>query len=130
MKNKKQFPSRRDFLRGISLAAPAIMAGPLLAGAKDSKGKRSAQDVGLSRKPGRLSCDLLVYGATSAGVIAAYTAKMYGLNVLLVEPGRHLGGMTSGGLGRTDTGGQDSYITGLSQEFYIRVGNTTRALAP
>jgi hypothetical protein len=48
---------------------------------------------------------------------------MYGLKVLLVEPGRHLGGMTSGGLGRTDTGGQDSYITGLSQEFYIRVGH-------
>jgi hypothetical protein len=122
MKNKKQSASRRDFLRGISLATPAIMAGPFLAGAKYSTGELSAQDAGLSRKPGRLSCDLLVYGATSAGVIAAYTAKMYGLSVLLVEPGRHLGGMTSGGLGRTDTGGQDSYITGLSQEFYIRVG--------
>jgi len=66
--------------------------------------------------------DLMVYGATSAGVIAAYTASRYGLSVLLVEPGRHIGGLTSGGLGRTDTGGQDSFITGLSQEFYIRVG--------
>ncbi len=67
--------------------------------------------------------DVLVYGATSAGVIAAYTASRYGLRVLLIEPGRHLGGMSSGGLGATDTGGQDSYITGLSQEFYLRVGH-------
>jgi len=39
-----------------------------------------------------LDLDVLVYGGTSAGVIAAYTAKRYGKRVLLVEPGRHLGG--------------------------------------
>ncbi len=67
--------------------------------------------------------DVVVYGGTSAGVIAAYTAKQYGKSVLLVEPGRHLGGMTSGGLGQTDIGNKYA-VTGLALEFYRRVGGT------
>ncbi len=43
--------------------------------------------------------DICIYGGTSAGVIAAYTAKMMGRSVLLLEPGKHLGGLTTGGLG-------------------------------
>ena len=50
------------------------------------------------------SIDVLVYGGTSAGVCAAVAAADAGASVLLVEPGRHLGGMTSGGLGYTDVG--------------------------
>ena len=67
--------------------------------------------------------DVVVYGATSAGVIAAYTAKQYGKSVLLVEPGRHLGGMSSGGLGQTDIGNKYA-VTGLALDFYRRVGGT------
>ncbi|SDS93328.1 FAD-dependent oxidoreductase [Microlunatus soli] len=48
--------------------------------------------------------DVVVYGATSAGVCAAVAAAERGASVALVEPGRHLGGMTSGGLGYTDVG--------------------------
>ena len=48
--------------------------------------------------------EVLVYGATSAGVAAAVAAAQTGAQTLLVEPGRHLGGMTSGGLGYTDVG--------------------------
>ncbi|WP_431219426.1 FAD-dependent oxidoreductase [Leifsonia xyli] len=48
--------------------------------------------------------DVVVYGATSAGVAAATAAAGAGARVVLVEPGRHLGGMTSGGLGYTDVG--------------------------
>jgi|GEM_PF-2586202 len=32
--------------------------------------------------------DVCVYGGTSAGVMAAYTAKKMGKTVLLIEPGR------------------------------------------
>ena len=71
--------------------------------------------------------DICIYGGTSAGVIAAYTARMYGKTVLLVEPGRHLGGMTSGGLGLTDIGNKYA-ITGLSRDFYRRVGNVYGSL--
>lgn len=48
--------------------------------------------------------DVVVYGATSAGVAAAVAAAGQGARTVLVEPGRHLGGMTSGGLGYTDVG--------------------------
>ena len=48
--------------------------------------------------------DVVVYGATSAGVCAAVAAAAAGARVLLLEPGRHVGGMTSGGLGYTDVG--------------------------
>src|SRR5215207_4171359 len=68
-----------------------------------------------------LDVDVLVYGGTSAGVIAAYTARQYGKSVLLVEPGRHLGGMSSGGLGQTDIGNKYA-VTGLGLDFYRRVG--------
>lgn len=65
--------------------------------------------------------DICIYGGTAAGVIAAYTAKMKGKSVLLIEPGKNLGGMSSGGLGQTDIGNK-SAITGLSRDFYRRLG--------
>jgi hypothetical protein len=68
-----------------------------------------------------VTVDVCVYGGTSAGVIAAYSAKMAGKSVVLVEPGHHLGGMSSGGLGATDIGNKQA-ITGLSRDFYRRIG--------
>ncbi len=65
--------------------------------------------------------DVVVYGANSAGVIAAYTAKTMGKSVLLIEPGKHLGGLTTGGLGYTDIGNKYA-ITGISRDFYRRLG--------
>jgi len=50
------------------------------------------------------SYDTVVYGATAGGVCAAVAAARAGVRTLLVEPGRHVGGMTSGGLGYTDIG--------------------------
>ena len=65
--------------------------------------------------------DVCIYGGTSAGVIAAYTAKKLGKSVLLIEPGRHLGGLSSGGLGFTDIGNKYA-ISGLALDFYRRIG--------
>src|SRR6266508_1342307 len=65
--------------------------------------------------------DLVVYGGTAGGVIAAVAAAREGLNVALVEPGTHLGGMVSGGLGWTDYGRKE-VIGGYSLEFFERVG--------
>ncbi|MDR1337170.1 MAG: FAD-dependent oxidoreductase [Tannerella sp.] len=67
------------------------------------------------------NADICVYGGTSAGVIAAYTAGMSGKSVILVEPGRHLGGMSSGGLGFTDIGNK-YVVQGLALDFYRRLG--------
>ena len=63
---------------------------------------------------------MVVYGGTSAAVTAAVQAKRMGKSVVVVSPDRHLGGLTSGGLGWTDTGDK-SVIGGLAREFYHRI---------
>jgi len=65
--------------------------------------------------------DVVVYGATPAGVMAAVAAGRQGLSVALLEPTAHLGGMGTGGLSRTDVGMQE-VIGGLPLEFYWRAG--------
>ncbi len=65
--------------------------------------------------------DVCIYGGTSAGVIAAYTAAKMHKTVILIEPGKYLGGLTSGGLGYTDIGNKYA-ITGLARNFYRRMG--------
>jgi hypothetical protein len=65
--------------------------------------------------------DVVVYGATAGGVMAAIAAAAEGMRVALVEPGHHVGGMVSGGLGWTDRSEED-VIGGLAGAFYERVG--------
>ena len=55
--------------------------------------------------PSSVHHDLVVYGGTSAAVIAAVQAKELGQSVLIVCPDAHLGGMTASGLGWTDQRG-------------------------
>jgi len=73
-----------------------------------------------SRKSPEAVYDLVVYGGTSGGVIAAVQAARMGKSVLLVEPGENLGGLTSGGLGSTDIGNKAA-IGGLASDFYSRI---------
>lgn len=68
-----------------------------------------------------MSADVCVYGGTAAGVVAAVCAAGRGKSVLLLHPGTHLGGMTSGGLSMTDSG-HTSAVGGLSREFYRQAG--------
>ena len=64
--------------------------------------------------------DVLIYGCTSAAITAAVQAKRMGKSVVMVCPEKHLGGLTAGGLGWTDSGNK-AVIGGLSREFYHRV---------
>ena len=64
--------------------------------------------------------DIIIYGGTSAGVISAVQAKILGKSVIIISPEKHLGGLSSGGLGYTDTGNK-SVIGGLAREFYHRI---------
>lgn len=68
----------------------------------------------------KVEADLIVYGGTSSGVIAAVQAKKMGKTVVIVGPDKHLGGLSSGGLGFTDTGNK-AVIGGLSRDFYHRL---------
>jgi hypothetical protein len=83
----------------------------------------AAGDAGVARY------DVVVYGATAAGVMAAVAAAREGARVIVLEPGQHVGGMVSGGLGWTDFGNK-AVIGGMSLGFFQRAGkkyNTTIA---
>ena len=96
--------SRRQFLKDCGKAAAVAGLSPAALAGED---------------PSEVF-DVVVYGGTSAGVIAAVQAARMDRSVILVSPDRHPGGLTSGGLGWTDTGNQ-SAIGGLSREFYQRL---------
>jgi hypothetical protein len=66
------------------------------------------------------SFDVVIYGGTAAAVVAAVQTVRLGKTAIVVSPDRHLGGMSSGGLGFTDSGDK-SVIGGLAREFYRRV---------
>ena len=66
--------------------------------------------------------DVVVYGGTACGVTAAVQAAKMGKSVVVIEPGKHIGGLTSGGLGATDIGNKAA-IGGLSRDFYRRIGD-------
>lgn len=71
----------------------------------------------------RNTYDVVIYGATSSGIMAAVEAKRNGVSVVLLSPEKHIGGLTSSGLGWTDMGDQDKYATigGLSLDFFKKV---------
>ncbi|MEZ6143032.1 MAG: FAD-dependent oxidoreductase [Zavarzinella sp.] len=64
--------------------------------------------------------DIAVYGGTAGGAVAAVQAARMGKTVIVIEPSKHLGGLTSGGLGWTDSGNK-AVIGGISREFYQRL---------
>ncbi|SDF43572.1 FAD dependent oxidoreductase [Thermus arciformis] len=69
--------------------------------------------------------DLLVYGATPQGVMAAVAGAQEGLKVLLLEPGRGVGGvLTQGWLATLDLAKDREGLLqgGLFGDFYRRIG--------
>ncbi len=75
----------------------------------------------LEAKDADHSVDICVYGGTSGGVVAAVKAARLGKQAILIEPGQHLGGMSSGGLSYSDMG-KAATVAGMSREFYERIG--------
>lgn len=65
--------------------------------------------------------DVCIYGGTSSGIISAVAASKMGKSVVIITPKDHVGGMTVGGLGRTDVGMRQS-ISGLARDFYRKLG--------
>lgn len=67
-----------------------------------------------------ISADVCVYGATPGGIMAAVAAARQGASVVLLEPSERIGGMTTGGLSRTDMPGSFSTATfrPITMEFY------------
>ncbi len=66
--------------------------------------------------------DICVYGGNASGAVAAIQASRMGQTVVLLEFGKHIGGLTSGGLGATDIGNKTA-IGGIAREFYQLLGD-------
>ncbi|UKT65948.1 FAD-dependent oxidoreductase [Pedobacter mucosus] len=71
-------------------------------------------------KKNDFTADIIVYGGNAAAITAAVQAARMKKTVIIVSPDQHLGGLSSSGLGFTDTGNKE-VIGGLSREFYHRV---------
>lgn len=96
--------SRRDLLliTATSLAVPSILFATR------------------ASSPQRIEADVCVYDATSGGAVAAIQAARMGKRVVLVEPGKHVGGMTSGGLSAVDIGDPRT-VGGVAREYFTRL---------
>ncbi|MEK3763735.1 MULTISPECIES: FAD-dependent oxidoreductase [unclassified Solibacillus] len=66
--------------------------------------------------------DVLIYGATPAGITAAITLRKNGYSVRIAECSRFIGGITTSGLGATDLGAEQA-IGGLAKQFYNEIAN-------
>src|SRR5579883_2387142 len=64
--------------------------------------------------------DVVVYEATPGGIGAAIAAARLGHTVALVEVERHIGGLTTSGLGKSDIETKEA-IGGIFHEFVGRV---------
>jgi hypothetical protein len=71
----------------------------------------------VQKNPDNYEADIIIYGGTPAAIVAAVQAKKMGKHVIIVSPDKHLGGLSSSGLGFTDTGNKE-VIGGLAREFY------------
>lgn len=96
--------NRRDFIKSTAILSSGLLVPAYL------KSCKSPED----------SYDVVIYGATSAGIIAAVKVAQMGLSCILVEPSAHIGGLTTAGLGATDLGYADA-IGGMSRGFYQRL---------
>ncbi|MBP7570486.1 MAG: FAD-dependent oxidoreductase [Acidobacteria bacterium] len=106
----------------LALAAAVVLACSALGATLLREGSRSDLQNGAwpQSRSQAASADICIYGGTASAVIAAVQARAMGKSVIVVSPDAHLGGLTSGGLGWTDTGNK-AVIGGLSREFYRRV---------
>lgn len=103
----------RSCMPRISFLLIAIVAfSPVTVSAKPKTEKPAEQTI--------KTADFIIYGGTSAGVIAAVEAVRLGKTAIVIEPSQHLGGLSSGGLGWTDSGNK-AVIGGISREFYERI---------
>ena len=75
--------------------------------------------------------DVVIYGCTPAGITAAVQTRRSGKSVTLICRDRHVGGMTTNGLGFADTGNHAA-IGGMARQFYrdVKARYAARGISP
>lgn len=67
--------------------------------------------------------DVLVYSGVPCGIAASITAAREGAKVVLIEPTKHVGGLSTSGLNTAETEHMLAWtIGGFADEFYLRLG--------
>ena len=76
--------------------------------------------IPLVSKSQEYNAEVIIYGGTSSGIVAAIESSRLGNDVILIEPTNRVGGLTTGGLGQTDIGNKQ-VIGGIALEFYQNI---------
>lgn len=111
--------TRRQLIKALGYAAPALATGRMAAFAGGERGRAAATVQSVHGADPVFIPDLVVYGGTASGVMAACSAAREGARVVLLEPGAHLGGMVTGGLSCTDLG-NFAVIGGYVRDYYAK----------
>ncbi len=109
--------------RALPVLTAALLVAPLHGAdtpAKPATGVAFAPVLGSTSDAGPEKVEVVIYGGTPAGIMAAIAAAREGHTVALVELNAHVGGMVSGGLVATDMGDR-STVGGLADDFFKRV---------
>lgn len=97
--------NRRMFVGCVGVAAALALAGALPAA--DAR-----------------EADVVVYGGVPCGIAAAITAAREGVKVRLIEPTRHVGGLSTSGINTAESEHMLKWtIGGFADEFYRRLGD-------
>lgn len=110
--------NRRDLLvAGMT----SVTVGGCATSAQDSGGI-SREAPRASKRASELSVDALVYCATPAGIMSAYTAAKAGLSVVVVEPSRWTGGILGAGIKPLQDMPNYEAVGGKTRELMLRLG--------
>ncbi|WP_080038488.1 FAD-dependent oxidoreductase [[Actinomadura] parvosata] len=75
--------------------------------------------------------DVVIYGATLAGIMAALRLRLRGLSSLILEPTGHVGGIVAGGLVKSDPPNVIEALAGLTRDrFFGGIGHEYGAAEP
>lgn len=72
--------------------------------------------------PEATSTDVVIYGASLAGIMAAVRLRKRGLRATILEPTGHVGGIVAGGLVKSDIPNVVAALGGLTLDYFRRIG--------
>ena len=104
----------------FALIAGALFALTALSPLRGTMGSSGGPTTSLP--PGARSADVVIYGATPSGIMAAIAASRAGRSVDLLEPSDRIGGMMTSGISHSDVGVKGT-IAGLALEFFRATGS-------
>ena len=103
----------------VASAAASAHGGTAAGTVGTGASSRGGTGASSSAAAGRGAFDVLVYGSTPSGVMAAVAAARHGAKTALLSQRAHVGGVCAGGLGQSDIGScADEVIGGLALEFF------------